>query len=241
MHTVLIAEDDDFLRQITKHKLESEGYAVIEAIDRDTLVQQLSRHDPHIILLDILLHKDNGIELIAEIKQRTDAPIIVISSKDHLFDKVIALEMGADDYMCKPAEPKEMLSRIKANIRRYINSSAAAVPAKESGLLKFCSWTINCQTYSIVDNNGCDAGLTKDEFDLLLTLVRSPNVVFTRDRLFEVLKSERYDSFDRAIDIQITRIRKKLGDNASNPVIIKTVRKVGYQFIAPIEKSESTQ
>ena len=236
MNKILIAEDDDFLRQITKNKLESEGYVIVEAINKVTLMEQLNKHEVHTILLDILLNNDNGIEMIAEIKQHTDAPIIIVSSKNHLFDKVIALEMGADDYMCKPVEPKELISRIKANIRRYINNKGPHInPA--SGQIKFGAWIIDCSNYSVKSDKGDDAGLTKDEFDLLVTLARSPNVVFTRDRLFEVLKSDNYDSFDRAIDIQITRIRKKLGDNANNPSIIRTVRKVGYQFIAPLQKN----
>jgi len=237
MNKILIAEDDDFLRQITKNKLESEGYEVVEAINKVTLIEQLNKHEVHTILLDILLNNDNGIEMIEEIKQHTDAPIIVVSSKDHLFDKVIALEMGADDYMCKPVEPKELLSRIKANIRRYINNNTGSLNTHMSGQIKFGSWIIDCSNYTVKSDKGDDAGLTKDEFDLLVTLARSPNVVFTRDRLFEVLKSDNYDSFDRAIDIQITRIRKKLGDNANDPSIIRTVRKVGYQFIAPLEKN----
>lgn len=238
MHKILIAEDDDFTRQLTKRKLESEGYAVVEAINRVTLIGQLDKNDDvHIILLDIILDKDNGIELIDEIKRYTDAPIIMVSSKDHLFDKIIALEMGADDYMCKPVEPKELLSRIKAHIRRYVNSGTRQEDRKENRKqIKFGPWLVDHKTCSIKNDNGGDAGLTKDEFDLLVTLAQSPNVVFTRERLFEVLKSDNCDSFDRAIDIQITRIRKKLGDSANSPSIIKTVRKVGYQFIAQIEK-----
>jgi len=237
MHTVLIVEDDDFIRQVTKTKLESERYKVVEATNRQTMLAQLEKHEMHIILLDIMLEKDNGIELIAEIKKFTDAPIIVVSSKDHLFDKVIALEMGADDYMCKPAEPKELLSRINANIRRYLGSGkAAAAPQETIKKIRFLSWTIDPVTFSVKNDAGKDAELTKDEFDLLVTLAKSPNVVFTRERLFEVLKADNYDSFDRAIDIQVARIRKKLGDNARDPFIIKTIRKVGYQFIAPAEK-----
>ncbi len=236
MYSVLVVDDDDFIRKVTRGKLESEGYTVLEAIDKSSLLKQLGHHDVHLILLDVILNKDNGIELIAEIKKFTDAPIMMVTGKDHLFDKVIALEMGADDYMCKPAEPKELLSRIKAHIRRYVGSGEKTDGTKhDSGQIKFGPWTIDRKTYSVRNDNGGDAGLTKDEFDLLVTLACQPNVVFTRDRLFEILKSDNYESFDRAIDVQITRIRKKLGDHANSPSIIKTVRKVGYQFIADRE------
>lgn len=236
MHTVLMVDDDDFLRQVIRRKLESEGYRVLEAIDRPTLIRQISGHEAHLILLDIMLDKDNGIELISDIREHSEAPIIMLSSKDHLFDKIIALEMGADDYICKPAEPKELISRIKANIRRYTANDAPAntkaSPQKQK--IRFGPWLADLNEFSVRHDDGTDAGLTKDEFDLLVTLAKSPNVIFTRDKLFEMLRAENFDAFDRAIDIQIMRIRKKLGDDARTPIYIKTVRKVGYQFVAAV-------
>jgi two-component system OmpR family response regulator len=238
MYSVLVVDDDDFIRKVTRAKLESEGYIVLEAIDKASLLGQIDRHDIHLILLDVILNKDNGIELIAEIRKFTNAPIMMVSSKSHLFDKVIALEMGAEDYMCKPAEPKELLSRVKAHIRRYVGSIDKMAKTKHHfNQIKFGPWTIDYKTYSVKNDNGGDAGLTKDEFDLLSTLAYHPNVVFTRERLFEILKSDNFESFDRAIDVQIARIRRKLDDSASKPVIIKTIRKVGYQFIAQTEKT----
>lgn len=236
MYGVLLVEDDDFLRKATKNKLEAEGYRVLEATDRPGLTKQLETGPIHIILLDIVLHKTNGIELIEDIKKYTNAPIIIVSSKTHLFDKVVALEMGADDYMCKPVEAKELLSRIKAHIRRYVGSQENQTQGLKGKIIRFGPWVADCTTYSVKNDNGEEAGLTKDEFDLLVTMARAPQVVFTRDRLFDILKADHCESFDRAIDIQIARIRKKLGDDAQSPSFIKTVRKVGYQFIAPVEQ-----
>lgn len=231
MHTVLIAEDDNFIRHTQKQFLESEGYKIMEAVDGQSLMKALQSAQPDAILLDIVLNKDNGIELIADIKVFTDAPIIVISSKKELVDKVLALEMGADDYMCKPIEMRELASRIKANIRRYVSNKNSA-EGSDNRPVVFGQWTIDYNTYSVKNREGVDAGLTTSEFYLLSTLAKSPNVVFTRDRLFDILKEDHYESFDRAIDIQIARIRKKLGDDAHNPAIIKTIRNVGYIFIA---------
>lgn len=233
MHTVLMVDDDDFLRQVIKSKLESEGYRMLQAVSRPTLFSQLGTNEIHLILLDIMLDKENGIELITEIREHTEAPIIMLSSKDHLFDKIIALEMGADDYICKPAEPKELLSRIKANIRRYISGSTT-VEAKAPQKFRFGPWLVDISNFCVCNDDGHDAGLTKDEFDLLVVLAKSPNVIFTREKIFEILRAEDFDTFDRAIDIQIMRIRKKIGDDARNPVFIRTVRKVGYQFVAPV-------
>lgn len=239
MHKILIVEDDDFIRKVTKGKLEAEGYHILEAVDRVSLLKQLEQHGVQILLLDIVLNKDNGIELIGEVREHTDAPIIMVSSKDHLFDKIVALEMGADDYMTKPVEPKELVSRIKAHIRRYVgNEKTEGSGTKSKETIRFGPWVIDHKSYSVKNDNGDDAGLTKDEFDLLVTLAKSPNVVFSRDRLFEILKADNFDSFDRSIDIQVTRIRKKLGDDARNPSIIKTVRKVGYTFVANTDKTQ---
>lgn len=230
MHTVLIAEDDDVIRQSEKLFLEREGYRVAEAVDGSSLLEILENLQPHTILLDVMLKQDNGIEMIPQIKSRTDAPIIVVSSKKDLVDKVLALEMGADDYVCKPVEMKELASRVKANIRRYETRPARSADKRRN--ISFCGWTMDFKTYTLRDAKGGDSGLTTDEFELLATLASAPNVIFSRDRLFDILKAGNYESFDRAIDIQIARIRKKLGDDARHPQIIKTIRKVGYIFIA---------
>lgn len=230
MHTVLIAEDDDVIRQTQKLFLEQQGYRVAEAVDGASLLNTLRNVRPDLILLDVMLKQDNGIELITQIKIHTDAPIIIVSSKKELVDKVLALEMGADDYVCKPVEMQELSSRIKANIRRYESRPASGGDKRRD--ISFGGWTMDFKTYAVRDERGRDSGLTTDEFQLLATLAGSPNVIFSRDRLFEILKAENYESFDRAIDIQIARIRKKLGDDARRPKIIKTIRKVGYIFIA---------
>lgn len=233
MHTVLIAEDDNIIRQTQKQFLEGEGYKVIEAIDGQTLIRALQNTCPDIILLDIILNKDNGLELMKDIKTYTDVPIIVVSSKKDLIDKVLALELGADDYMCKPIEMRELISRIKANVRRYKNDNSKGISkdAETRPPIVFGEWLIDFRTYSVTNREGVDVGLTTAEFNLLSTLAKSPNVVFTREKLFDILKPDNYDSFDRAIDIQIARIRKKFGDDAHDPKIIKTIRNVGYIFI----------
>ena len=232
MKEILVAEDDDFVRILEKEALEGAGYRVFESKCRQSTLQSLEDHNVSLILLDIILSKDNGIELITDIKQYTKAPIIMVSGKSGLADKVMSLEMGADDYMSKPVEMKELLARIRANIRRY-EGEDSAIYGKGRSKLAFDNWVMDSDSFSVRDCiHGRDAALTKDEFDLLLTLARSPNVVFSREKLFEILKADNYEVFDRSIDIQIARIRKKLGDDAKLPRIIKTVRKVGYQFIA---------
>ena len=231
MYTVLIAEDDKVIRLTQKEFLEAEGYKVIEAADGPSLLKGAQGGRPDAILLDIMLGKDNGIALIEKVKTHTDVPIIVVSSKKDLVDRVLALEMGADDYMSKPVEMRELASRLKANIRRYTNDKKNA-QGNGGPPLEFAGWVLDFQTYTVRRRDGTDAGLTTAEFNLLATLARTPNVVFSRERLFDLLQPDNYESFDRAIDIHIARIRKKLGDNARNPKIIKTVRNIGYIFIA---------
>lgn len=236
MKKILVADDDECIRTLEREFLRGEGYDVIESQCKQTTLQSLENHNVSLILLDIMLGRDNGIELIKDIKTYTNAPIIMISSRRDLVDKVISLEMGADDYMSKPVEAKELLARIKANIRRY-DDRDNVMSRNHVSKLSFDQWVIDCDDFSVKSIDGSrGADLTKDEFDLLSTLARSPHVVFSRDKLFEILKADNYDVFDRSIDVQIARIRKKLGDDARTPKIIKTIRKAGYQFIADINQ-----
>ena len=235
---ILIIEDDDFIRETKQSFLTSEGFTVFEARDGADALQAIQSEAIDLILLDIMLETGNGIDLMKEIKEYTNVPIIIVSSKNELVDKVVGLEMGADDYLCKPVDMKELLSRIKANIRRYQDITNTKDKASNTGdkeQIIFADWTINRSNYTVMHENGTDAGLTKDEFDLLLTLAQSPNIVFSREKLFEILKPDNYESYDRTIDIQIARVRKKLGDNAQSPKYIKTVRQVGYIFVANTE------
>lgn len=240
---ILLVDDDALFQKAIKAYLEQNSYSVCSALSAAELMENLGEFNPDTILLDLRLPDGDGLSLIPKIREITDAPVIVVSSNDDSIDKVVGLEMGADDYICKPFESRELLARIKANARRYAGASrtAAKAPPQDSAGTKrrqvgFDGWVLDQDRMEVFDADDNPAGLTSSEFALLEALVLEPNRVKSREQLFEALRQDDYSSFDRAIDIQITRIRKKINDNAQSPRYIKTVRGVGYMFIHTTHK-----
>lgn len=223
-----MVEDDEFTRQTVKHSLEEDGYTIFEAANAVMLSKILEEQKVDTILLDHILPDGKGLELIPHIRQYTDAPIIIVSSKSDVIDKVLGLELGADDYVSKPIEMRELSARVKANIRRYkaSNPSIEVTPV----CVKFGKWTMDCSRYQIFDETAHPGDLTVKEFQILEALIRSAGRVLSREYLFTTVRDGNSDVTDRAVDVQITRIRKKIGDCAKAPQIIKTVRGIGYMF-----------
>ena len=236
--TVLSVDDDEGLQTVVSHYLEGEGYAVLNARTGREMMDVLSAHQPDIILLDLILPDSDGISLLAQMRSRAKIPLIVVSGKSDTTEKIVCLEMGADDYMTKPFEMRELSARIKAVIRRTIELPAGAVVANkdhaQSRLHKFGVWTLDHGRFQLFDAKDRSMELTTGEYKLLTALVSAPNKVLSRERLFELTRETDYDSFDRAVDIQIGRLRKKLGDDPKDPHYIKTVRGAGYMFCSDV-------
>ncbi len=190
-------------------------------------------------MLDLGLPDTTGLTLMGEIRAKVDAPIIVVSGKGDTTDKVVGLEMGADDYVGKPFHLRELSARIKTVLRRSAKNETA--PAKEetqeAEIIEFDEWVMNTGRFEITGADKAPLDLTTGEFQLLHTLVKSANRVLSREQLFDLTRGDDYDSFDRAVDIQIGRLRKKLGDDPKSPRLIKTVRGVGYMFIGDVKKA----
>lgn len=238
--TVLAVDDDANLQTVMRHYLEQAGYQFLSALNGQELLDKLDTAHPDIILLDLLLPDNDGLSLLTMIRSKTHAPVIVVSGKDETADRIVGLEMGADDYLTKPFEMRELSARIKAVLRRASGAlSAAANDKAESGIakaqkLKFGGWTLDRAQYQLFDADGKSAELTSGEFKLLEALVITPNRVLSREQLFELTRQGNYDVYDRAIDIQIARVRKKLGDDPKEPALLKTVRGVGYMFCGDV-------
>lgn len=230
---VLILEDDENLRMIVESYLEGESYRVVTSGTIADAKQSINDHEFDVILLDLTLPDGEGLTFIPQIKPLTDAGIIVVSGKSDTTEKIVCLEMGADDYITKPFEMRELTARIKAVTRRSHHEDDHDHNSKESDgdIIKFGDgWKLDRSQYQLFDKNGQSADLTTGEFQLLEALVLAPNRALSRERLFDLTRDGHYDSYDRAIDIQIGRLRKKMGDDDSNAEIIKTVRGVGYMF-----------
>lgn len=240
--TVLSVDDDEGLQMVVGHYLEEDGYNVIKAQSAAELETVLDK-PIDVILLDLLLPDAQGFTLIPKIRAKTQAPIIIVSGKSDTTEKIVGLELGADDYITKPFELRELTARIKAVVRRAVAPSIVETPvaANTSAAPKekifFGNFCLDRLQYQLFDREGKSMELTSGEFRLLEALVLSPNRVLTRDYLYELTRDGEFDAYDRAVDIQIGRIRKKIGDDPKTPEVIKTVRGVGYMFCAVKEEN----
>lgn len=228
--TVLSVDDDEGLQTVVGHYLEGDGYTVLKAVTAAEAVEKIDL--PHdVVLLDLVLPDGEGLTLIPQVRAKSKAAIIVVSGKNDTTEKIICLEMGADDYITKPFEMRELSARIKAIIRRIDDVSSSSQDSEEAGeKLTFDNGYILDRTqYQLLDNKNNSADLTTGEFQLLEAMALSANRALSREQLFELTgRDGDFDVYDRAIDIQIARLRKKLGDDDGE--IIKTVRGVGYMF-----------
>ncbi len=238
--TVLSVDDDEGLQTVITHYLENEGYTTLSANSGQQLMNVLKDESPNIILLDLVLPDTDGISILAQLRGLKKIPVIVVSGKSDTTEKIVCLEMGADDYMTKPFEMRELSARIKAVLRRAeeIPANAMQDSAQEDRRhekVAFADWVLDKARFQLFDKNDVSADLTTGEYKLLEALIDSANKVLTRERLFELTRESDYDSFDRAVDIQIGRIRKKIGDDPKDPHFIKTVRGAGYMFCGTIK------
>jgi two-component system OmpR family response regulator len=233
---IYLVDDNEDLQAIISENLIEEGYHVTQIYSASDLLHRLKASapkGPDIILLDLILPDANGLNIIQNIHDYSDAPIIVISGKNKLVDKVIGLEIGADDYLAKPFEMRELLARIRAHLRRHKNLRGREnLPPGE--LPRFGSWMLDAPRMQLVDENGVNAGLTVREYRLFAVLASAPDRVWTRNQLLEKSRDNDTDVFDRTIDIQITRIRKKIND--SDGSLIRTIRGAGYMLVSNKDK-----
>lgn len=231
--TILTVDDDANLQLVVQHYLEDDGYQVIQAKSGRELSELLKTSPQYsVVLLDLNLPDAEGFSLIPKLREYSSAPIIIVSGKSDTTEKVVGLELGAFDYMTKPFEMRELSARIKVALR-YANSASDEKKSSEQrdvDRVIFNDWCLDRKQYQLFSKDSQSADLTTGEFKLLEALVLSPNRALTREYLFELTRDGEFDAYDRAIDIQIARLRKKINDNPRSPKIIKTIRGVGYMF-----------
>lgn len=236
--TILTIEDDKNLQFVIQSFLEDQGYEVLTGNNGKDLLEKIQAVHVDVILLDLVLPDSDGLNLVSKIRAYTTAPVIVVSGKDDPTDKILGLELGADDYIGKPFEMRELYARIKAVLRRSGMEAQAAMEApgkQDAKRLAFGSWIMDRGSFSVVSATGEAANLTTAEFKLLEILLNSAGKALSRDQLFELGRGQDYQSYDRAVDIHIARLRKKLGDDPKTPQLIKTVRGVGYMFCETVK------
>ncbi len=235
--TILCVDDDVAIQTVVEHYLEEDGYKMIQAHSGKEMRERLDMQFD-VVLLDLTLPDAEGFSLISVIREKSKAPIIIVSGKSDTTEKIVGLEMGADDYMTKPFEMRELSARIKAVLRRSgaNDTPAPAAGDKQGNKILFGDWCLDRGQYQLYDTKeNKSVELTTGEFKLLEALVLSANRTLSREHLFELTRDGKFDAYDRAIDIQIARIRKKLNDDPKSPDIIKTVRGIGYMFCRDIQ------
>ena len=220
---ILLVDDDPNIRRLVELYLEKEGYEVTMADRGDEAVKQFKADPPNLILLDIMLPGMDGLQVCREIRKVSNIPVIMLTAKDETFDKVLGLELGADDYVSKPFEMKELIARIKAVLRRYQNTEE---PEKE---LVYPGLTINISHYT-VSYMGRELDMPPKELELLHFLASHPGKVFTREQLLEQVWGYDYYGDSRTVDVHIKRLREKLPDGEQLGWQIRTVWGVGYKF-----------
>ena len=221
---ILLVDDDPNIRQLVNLYLEKEGFEVEMADRGDTAVEKFKTFAPNLILLDLMLPGMDGWQVCREVRKTSNVPIIMLTAKDETFDKVLGLELGADDYMVKPFDPKELVARIKAVLRRFQNADAPA--SKE---LSFPGLTINIGQYTVT-YMGRELEMPPKELELLYFLASHPGMVFTREQLLEQVWGYDYFGDSRTVDVHVKRLREKLTDGEKMGWQIKTVWGVGYKF-----------
>lgn len=230
--TILVIDPDENLRALVKEFLENDGYEVVSVSDSRSGLALLNDKEYDAVLLELILPDDDGLDVVSNISKDHDLGIIVMSAKSGSTERIIALEMGADDFLTKPFEIRELSAHVKAVLRR--TEKAADSTAEQSqeqddnDKVHFGNWVLDRSQYEVYDLEDNPLGLTAGEFELLDVLCSNANRVLEREQLFRMTRKDDYESYDRAIDIQIARIRKKLGDEDNT--IIKTVRGVGYML-----------
>ena len=223
MTTILIIDDDEKLNELLRGFLSDFGFKVLAATHPDMGLKTLKQKSPELVILDVMLPGMDGFEVCKKIRQQSSVPIIMLTARGELMDKVVGLELGADDYLPKPFEPRELVARIHSVLRR--SNKIDETRPQVFGRLEIDF------SRQLAKLDGLDVELTTNEFAALALLAAKPGKVFDRDQILQELRGIDCDAFNRSVDITMSRLRQKLSDNPKNPVFIKTVWGTGYAFI----------
>jgi len=227
---ILVVDDDPRIRQMLTRYFEGEGYAVNAVSDGQEMRAQLKKQEIDIILLDLSLPGgQDGFDLAREIRMQSDIPIMMLTGRDDVVDRILGIEIGADDYIAKPFHLREVHARLKSILRRR-QPAQPKQEENEEKIVRFEGWTLNLSRRQLLSAGDGEVELTTGEFDMLAAFVQHAGRVLTRDFLMDVTRGRQLDAFDRTIDAQIVRLRRKIEADVKHPQLIKAVRGVGYIF-----------
>lgn len=235
---ILVVDDDRHIRAMLARYLSDHGLRVTMADGGVQMMELCATHPFDVVVLDVMMPGDDGFTLCQRLRARSHVPIILLTARDTETDRVIGLELGADDYVAKPFNPRELLARIRAMLRRATMPSASsgtANAAAKPARFRFAGWTLDLTKRALTSPRGTRVDLTTGEFDLLTALAQHPQHILSRDQLLDLVHGRSNLNIDRSIDVQISRLRRKIEENPQDPVLIRTVRNGGYFFAADVE------
>jgi two-component system OmpR family response regulator len=249
---ILVVEDDQDVRSLVVRCLTGAGFAVVETGTGAEALAAALRDPPDLVVIDLGLPDADGLAITRTLKERTDCGLVILSGRGDAIERIIGLEIGADDYVSKPFEPRELVARVRSVLRRIRppapvvvgdvapltpapGQAPAAAPAG-SPALEFEGWTLIPDARRLLRPDGRDEELTTGEFNLLHALAERPGRVLSRDQLLDLTHGDHAPAFDRSVDVQIGRLRRKIERDPAEPTIVKTVRNAGYMFTAPVRR-----
>ncbi|HEY6432040.1 MAG TPA: response regulator [Acetobacteraceae bacterium] len=235
MPHILVVDDDREIRELLARFLERHQLRVTVVRDAREARRAWTTGHYHLVVLDLMLPGESGLDLARWMRSQSDVPIVMLTAMGEETDRIIGLELGADDYVPKPFNPRELLARIRAVLRRAGDGGQHHEPGPRA--LRFAGWTLEPARRRLLNAEGAEITLTGGEYDLLLALVERANRVLTRDMLLDLLRGRQAGPFDRAIDVAVSRLRRKLEDDGRNAQLIKTVRGGGYVLAATVERA----
>ncbi len=230
---ILIVDDDESIRSLLKEYLDGHGYRTSTAADGRTMKEQLRQGPVDLIVLDLMLPGEDGFSLCQLIRSERDTPIIMLTARTQSIDRIKGLELGADDYVAKPFEPRELLARVRGILRRSLTGGDNAIFVRS---FSFAKWELTLAQMQLLSPDGVLVPLATSEFQLLVIFLEHPHMVLTRDQLIERCHGREAGPFDRSIDVRVSQLRHRLGDSGREPRLIKTVRNAGYVLAADVTR-----
>lgn len=227
-YTILIAEDDNDIVKLLKLYLESSGYKVFTVDNGLSAFELILKEQIDLAVVDIMMPKMDGYELIKKVREVKNIPILILSAKNQDTDKVLGLNLGADDYMTKPFSPLEIIARVKANLRRFYNLNGDSMIEK-SAEIRIGELILDTEKLTL-KKNGVEIIITPNEYKILSLLMKSPGRVYTKSQICEAVNGELYDNYENAITVHISHLREKIENDSKNPRYIKNIRGLGYKI-----------
>jgi DNA-binding response OmpR family regulator len=232
---ILVVDDQNDICEVVQDYLVGEGYRVSTANDGTGMRRIMAQNNVDLVILDLMLPGEDGLTLAQALRGESNVGIIILTGRGETVDRIIGLEMGADDYLPKPFHLRELLARVKSVLRRVSARSNEKPSSGNRSKARFAGWDLDLSTRELVSPAGSEVRLTTGEFDLLAAFVNNANQVLSRDRLLDLARNREAGPFDRTIDVQVGRLRRKLEDDPQKPTMIKTVRGTGYIFTPTVE------